>query len=236
MQSHTQVRVRDDEGHTRSRGRALCLEEFERLLLACRTVRPKDYEQWQRLLRGLWVAGLRLGEALILSWDEGAGFRLVLGETPIFDIKAAYQKSRRDQRASMTPEAAAFFAETPAENRQGLVLAPISPKTGKPYSSANVAKYLAKIGKKAGITTDAELGKAATAHDLRKSLGTRLAPKLPNRAALQEIMRHASYATTDAFYVGKDAERTYGYLKEMLGGVGLIQPEQPAESQEPQVQ
>jgi hypothetical protein len=34
--------------------------------------RKREPDKWKRLLRGLWLSGLRLSEALALSWDEEA--------------------------------------------------------------------------------------------------------------------------------------------------------------------
>ena len=44
---------------------------FVEITHACRKCRPNDFETWFRFIEGIWLCGLRIGEALTLSWDEG---------------------------------------------------------------------------------------------------------------------------------------------------------------------
>ncbi|HEY1064755.1 MAG TPA: phage integrase SAM-like domain-containing protein, partial [Pirellulales bacterium] len=54
------------------RGKALSQDEFARMLAAVpRVVPAADVDEWKRLLEGMWLSGLRISEALELSWDEG---------------------------------------------------------------------------------------------------------------------------------------------------------------------
>jgi integrase len=199
---------------TRSRGRGLNLEEFERLLQAAKDMRPNDYPQWERFLKAIWHSGLRLGEALQLSWDEDSGFRLDLSQRiGRFQIQSASQKSRRTQEAPITPTFEAWMRETPVAERKGLVLPLVNPD-GKPYSRQNVAKFIAAFGKKACILVDRELNKTATCHDLRKSFGSRLAPQLPSMEVLASLLRHASTQTTEQYYRHRSVERTANLLQQ----------------------
>ena len=34
-------------------------------------IRPNDAAAWQRLLTGFWLSGLRLEEAITLTWHDG---------------------------------------------------------------------------------------------------------------------------------------------------------------------
>ena len=61
------------------------------------------------------------------------------------------------------------------------------------------------IGKKAGVVVDKEAGKYATAHDLRRSFGTRWASKV-KAATLQLLMRHEDIQTTMRYYVGLEVD------------------------------
>jgi len=47
-------------------------------------------------------------------------------------------------------------------------------------------------------------GKFATAHDFRRSFGTRWAKRVTS-AVLKRLMRHSSIATTEGYYVNLDA-------------------------------
>ena len=89
------------------KGRAIAGEEFERMLSAVPKIRPEDPETWSRLLNGLWLSGLRISEAFVLSWDDGP-FRIELGgRHPAFHIQGTAQKSGRTEICPMTPD----FAE-----------------------------------------------------------------------------------------------------------------------------
>lgn len=80
------------------RGRPIVAEEFERMIATVPKVRKRDPGNWQRFLTGLWLSGLRLGEALALSWDEDAPFAMDLsGKHPRFRIWAEAEKGHRDR-------------------------------------------------------------------------------------------------------------------------------------------
>ena len=48
------------------KGRPITLEEFERMLSVCK------HDSIKHFMRGLWLSDLRLGEALVLTWDQCA--------------------------------------------------------------------------------------------------------------------------------------------------------------------
>src|SRR5262245_6112582 len=59
------------DGATGSKGRPITLEEFERLLSKIGTERPAEEKPaWERFLWGMWWSGLRLEEAMSLTWDD----------------------------------------------------------------------------------------------------------------------------------------------------------------------
>jgi integrase len=183
-----------------SRGRGLSTEEFERLLTACEKIRPQDALQWQRYITGLWLSGLRRGESIILSWDDDSPFAVDLsGRHPRFRIYGKAQKSRKDETLPLMPDFAQWLLDTfPESERQGKVFK----LDVKPH---RVGEILSKIGKKAGVVVNKADGKFATAHDLRRSFGTRWAKKVMP-AVLQRLMRHANITTTMKYYVTLDAD------------------------------
>ena len=63
---------------------------------------------------------------------------------------------------------------------------------------------ISRIGKKAGVVVNKADGKFASAHDLRRSFGTRWAKRVMP-AVLKRLMRHAAIQTTMSFYVDLDA-------------------------------
>ncbi len=193
------------KGQALMRGRPITAEEFDRLLAAVPKVRPHDAPAWIRLLRALWLSGLRLSEALVLSWDSDAPFAVDLsGRRPALRIFAEAQKARRDEVLPMTPDFAHFLAETPEAERHDRVFTVSRTCDGHPMSVGKVGEILSAIGKKAGVVVNKTDGKFASAHDLRRAFGTRWARRVMP-AVLKRLMRHSSIATTMGYYVDLDA-------------------------------
>jgi integrase len=196
------------KGRTMMRGRAVAEEEFERMLMAADKCRHKsgDVAEWKRFLHGLWLSGLRLGEAISLSWDDSASFFVDLsGKRPRFRIYAEGQKARRDEYLPMTPDFARLLLETPVDRRQGRVFALNNYWNGKPMAAKSICKAIGKIGKRAGVITKQDPLEYATAHDLRRSFGKRWSLRV-KPVLLQQLMRHRNLDTTTKYYVDHDAD------------------------------
>ncbi|MCY2962670.1 MAG: site-specific integrase, partial [Planctomycetota bacterium] len=209
------------------KGRPITTEEYERMLTAVPSVVGTDHaEAWQHLLQGLWVTGLRLGEALNLDWQNDSRLAVELnGEFPYFRIQARAEKGRRFRLLPMVPEAGAFFHTTPVAERRGPVFQPINPKDGGRPSLNWASKIITRIGAAARVavtepkprktSTGRRTGnnrlepthapKWASAHDFRRAFGFRLSNRV-RAPLLQQLMRHQSVTTTLQFYVGSDAE------------------------------
>jgi integrase len=182
------------------RSRAISQEEFEAMLAKVTAVVGKAHAAgWKRFMRGLWLSGLRISEALRLSWDSPP-LRVVMGERPKIIIFGEGQKSREDEVLPVTPDFAELLAETPARNRSGLVF-PLSLERWK-VTRENACRTIGAIGEAAGIKVDAE-GKHATAHDFRRSFGHRWALRV-RPVILQRLMRHKTLQTTMRYYVEID--------------------------------
>ena len=77
---------------------------------------------WQHLLTGLWLSGLRLGEALDLYWDDETKWTVDLsGRRPMFRVRAELEKGNQDRWLPMTPDFAEFLESTPEAARTGPV-------------------------------------------------------------------------------------------------------------------
>jgi integrase len=102
---------------------------------------------------------------------------------------------------------------------------------GKPLSTKRASRYIAAIGERARVVTDPnslrervdkETGAVtmvpgtATAHDLRRSFGTRWSQKVMPRVLMQ-LMRHTSITTTMKYYVENNADSV---AEELWGLVG----------------
>jgi len=194
---------------TDTTGRAVTQEEFDRILEAVpKVVEVEFVDSWRYLITGLWWSGLRLDEAMKLSWDDDR-FIMVdfAGKRPMFQIKARGQKNRKETLTPMAPEFAKFLeAET---DRTGYVFNPAMGQ-GRPRTDT-ASKVISKIGEKAlvkvGEYERSEKTKHAGSHDLRRSFGFRWSIRvLPPR--LKELMRHSSIDTTMRYYVGQNAQET----------------------------
>ena len=228
------------------RGRPITLEEFERMLEATPKVRKLEPEKWQRLLRGLWLSGLRLGEALQLSWDDDAAITVRLsGKYPRLRLLAEGHKAHRDQLLPITPDFAEFLLETPESQRRGLVFGIHSGTTPRPLSTQRAGRYISAIGEKAGVVTNPDslrqrvdkatgeirsVAGCATAHDLRRSFGTRWSQRVMPRVLMQ-LMRHTSIETTMKYYVETDADNVAAELWELQGNTLGNTPAKNAESE-----
>jgi len=193
------------KGQTLMRGRPITAEEFDRMLAVVPKVRPDDSAAWTRYLTGLWLSGLRLEESLALSWDQDEPFAVDLSSRrPAFRIYAESQKARRDEILPMTPDFAQWLLQTPEAERSGRVFNLIGLQTRGPITPKRISRIVSKIGKKATVVVNKAAGKFASAHDLRRSFGTRWASRV-KPAVLQRLMRHANIATTMAYYVALDS-------------------------------
>lgn len=213
------------------KGRPITAEEFDRLLKETKAIVGENHAKpWRRFLRGLWLSGLRLGEAMQLYWDRDDRLRIDLtGKRPMLRIPAELEKGNEDRLLPISPEFAEFLLAVPAERRRGRVfrLATLRIHDARP-SVEWASRIIARIGKAAKIkvNTNVKNGKVkfASAHDLRRSFGERWARRVMPQV-LKELMRHKSIDTTMKFYVGQNAEKTadalwlaYAQLREADSG------------------
>ena len=77
-------------------------------------------------------------------------------------------------------------------------------RKGRPKTKA-VARAISAIGEAAQIVVN-EGGKFASGHDLRRSYGQRMADNGVSPRDLQKLMRHASFTTTEAYYLNDQVE------------------------------
>ena len=187
------------------RGRPLTSAEFAGLLEMTSETRKHDSDVWKYYLNGLWLSGLRLTESLILSWDEESPFAVDLsGRRPRFRIYGEAEKGGKDRYLPLTPDFAELLMQTPPKSQFGFVF-PLTGDRRRQYGSATVGRIVSAIGEKAGVVVNAGKEKFASAHDLRRSFGTRWASKV-KPATLQLLMRHESIETTMKYYVDQDSD------------------------------
>lgn len=218
------------KGGKHMKGRPITLEEFERMIAAIPETFP-TYKNPVRikgkvvvavstlshhLLWGLWHSGLRLGEALSLTWDQWEdGIRIDFeGDELVLLIDGDDQKNGEMQVYPVVDEFAEYLLKTPEAERRGWVFAP--QRCGAPSRCVDtVSNWLVEVGVKAGVKVDERNGKPvyASAHDLRRSFGYRWSWIVPSQI-LKELMRHDSITTTEKFYLGRNARDTIRALRQ----------------------
>jgi integrase len=211
------------EGIT-SRGRPLTEDEFAKMLATVPQVIPPEFvADWQWSIECLWNSGLRLGEACELYWDRTDKLWIDFGgEYPTLRIPAALDKSRLNRVLPMAPEFAKQLEAVPKRDRVGPILRfTYRDRNGTirnhVKNSPKIGKKISTIGRRANILVNPELGKYASAHDLRRSFGERWAKRvLPQ--VLMELMRHTNIETTMRYYVGQNAQRTNAIIWEAWHG------------------
>lgn len=211
-----------------SKGRPITDTEFAAMLAQIPDVTGNDPNvtaSWEHLLWGLWLSGLRLSEALELSWDDPHKIRVDLTtyRHPMLVLPGASQKNRTDQIVPITPDFADWLIGQPV--RAGDVFSPLARSLDR-IDMEWASRIISRCGKMAQIVTkkESEKEKYASAHDLRRSFGDRWSRKvLP--ALLQLLMRHSDIKTTMSFYLGRNAETSADQLyatvaaDNQLGGV-----------------
>lgn len=155
-----------------SKGRALSLEEFERMLAKAG---PLDF-----YLRGLWASGLRLAESLQLRWDDASGALVAdfSGRRPMLRIPAESEKGNCHRLLPMAPEFAELLESVPEEERRGYAF---RFPADCPRTVPAVCQRVVSIGKAAGVVIKPRnkvdengkpINQCASAHDLRRSFGS----------------------------------------------------------------
>ncbi len=238
-------------GSRHMKGRPLTGEEFDRMLEAVRKTLPvfkdptpqqtesvnQSVESIQHIMRGLWLSGLRLGEALRLTWqqwDDGIRVNVDADGDICLMIDGEDQKNRRSLIYPVVDDFADFLLQTPLELREGYVFNPCR-TTGKICRRPDtVSGWISDVGKAAGVKVNSVNGvdKYASAHDLRRAFGTRWAKIVPPMI-LRELMRHGDIQTTMRFYVEIEAKATIEEVRRHLRKFGQKVTDEVTEAEEP---
>ena len=93
-------------------------------------------------------------------------------------IYAEAEKGHQDRILPITPDFVEFLQKTPLADRHGTLFPIVAGPTGVPMTAARVGRVISDIGKRAKIVVNKAEGKFASAHDLRRSFGTRWAKRV----------------------------------------------------------
>ena len=206
------------------RGRPLNEIEVETFMEAIKGVCKYDVDGWTMVVNGLITTGLRLDELFSMSWDQPGTIRpkQTKSGNVVLEIPGSRQKNKKTETIPTIPAFALLLAKIPVEKREGRVFQPVN-RFGKVSSPKQAGRVLSDVGKAAGIVINDE-GKHASAHDLRRTFGGRLAAAGVPAADLKKIMRHSSVTTTMKYYVNSDAEEAAQRIAERLQGTVMGTP------------
>ena len=195
------------------KGRPITDEEFQRMLdVTENVVGVESTQSWRFLLNGLWWSGLRVGEAISMTWHPSDTLFLDFdtGRFPMFQISGRAEKGGRDRLLPMAPEFAKFVE--PFKRKEGYVFCPGRVQNGRKKNYQRNVEWISvvgsRIGKHANVVVSERKSKIkfASCHDLRRSFGERWSKKVMPQT-LMKLMRHESIDTTLRFYLGNDAEK-----------------------------
>ncbi|QDT14602.1 tyrosine-type recombinase/integrase [Alienimonas californiensis] len=202
-----------------AKGRPITDAEFAKVLAAVPDVVGESRAaSWRHLLRGLWLSGLRMGEATALTWDDLDGPHVRLGGPfPAFLIPGRMQKGGKDTVTPIVPDFLAFLQGTPEADRRGFVFNP-APVQGTDRLSADwTSRTVAAIGTASGVKVKGD--EPARAHDLRRSFCFRWSQRvLPQQ--LRVLARHTAVQTTLTYYAEADAGMTAEAVAAAVRGLG----------------
>ena len=194
-------KVRLPKSPTKMKGNAFYGEQLDRILSAVEKKRSPDHHvQWKWSINALWFSGLRISEAYRITWNPSEFWIDMKGKHPCYMILGD-QKNKEHIRLPIVPDFVEMLQQVPKRKRNGNVFS-FPGRTG-PLSFGGVKKAIRKLGSEAGIKTAGK--KTATAHDFRRSFGSRWALKVMPQV-LQKLMRHANISTTMTFYAHLDAD------------------------------
>lgn len=205
--------------HSPHKGRPLTPREFGRMLKAVPKAVQEGVRNWRLFLIGMWLIGLRLDEAMKLSWWHGDHIYITReGSDRIYlRIHSEDEKGASDRTYPITPDAERFLLRL--EPKEGLVF-PLPKIRGEgTVSNMNyVSRIVSDIGLHSGVVVNEKTGKYASAHDLRRSFGERWAWKPGvTPQILMALMRHSSIDTTLRYYALKNAQAVSNALRDIAG-------------------
>jgi integrase len=194
------------------KGRPVTEAELSNMIEALpQLVKQNELAEWEFLIRGVSLSGLRLNEAINLYWDRLDKLRVELnGETSRLYIPGELQKNGKDQITPLTPDFVKHLLQVPEHERNGQVFKlQLFQRIRRKDWLTKLSKMGTLLGKiaKIVVSVDTRTGKTkfASFHDLRRTFAERWS-KLLLPQELQQLMRHESFTTTLQYYIGNNAD------------------------------
>ena len=210
-----------------SKGRPLANREFDDMLKKCVDVVGQEKAgSWRFLLEGLVWSGLRLQQALDLSWEIEAPLHVEALDSPHprLHIAASGHKGGREQQLPILPPLASLLRQVPNQQRTAFVFNPKSKQGGTVRNVSGASALICEIGEAAGIVTGERLqrekgkvtGKVpryAGAHDLKRTFVERLLAKGFHPAKIAQLAQHRTFDVTQHHYAGHDVRQLSEYAQ-----------------------
>ena len=169
------------------RPQPVAAEAFERLY-----AKAEDLETRVFLLCG-WLAGLRLGEALRLEWEQSH-------EAPWLDLAreriwlpGGFVQAVEDQWLPLDPQLREALLALPRHGAR--VFRFLGPRFGRPLSDRSVGLRITALARAAGVRM--------TMKTLRQGFGCRYAAEV-SAHVLQRLLRHSTIKVTMDYYANID--------------------------------
>jgi integrase len=185
-------------------------ESFERLAAKA----PDD--QTQAYILCGWLAGLRLGEAFAMEWEQTDAAPWLDMDRDRIVLPAEQVKGAEDQWVPLDPILREALLALP---RQGRKVFHFVTKSGRVVSLAAVRDRIIRLARKAGVKL--------TMKSLRRGFGCRYAGKVPAQV-LQKLMRHSDIKITMNYYANVDD----AVMAAVLGTRNSLRNSQPAAADE----
>lgn len=243
-----------DATESHAKGRALSMEEIERMIHAIEknpVIRPELKPANQRVrkadesatsviraIQAMRLLGLRLDDCHMLNWEPVVGAHYpsnIHSHSPML-VFASAQKSGREEKVPLSPMAAEWFRSIA---RQSGWVCRLTGQQGEHQTTNRLGRIIANAGRAAGVIVKPNGGrngqpKYGSAHDLRRTFARFMLNHLPVRD-VQKLTRHASFETLLRYYSDpSDGELSAklktifrdsgGYLVDDKNGVSLETP------------
>jgi len=166
LESKPRVTLLKEDRKNSAKGRPVTADEVEQMVAAAHHICQYNPEEYELLIRGIYYSGLRLDEAMHLTFDDPSQIYLKSTDGSLVIVfPAEMQKNKTEEETATIPD---FRQLVKSMTRTtGFVFRPSKQdgRRGRPTTQV-VGRRLTDIGRAAGITVNQQGGYAG-AHSLR---------------------------------------------------------------------
>ena len=188
--------------------RSFTTEEYERMLSAAKKAVPsEDLKDWQFLMNAMWLSGIRLSEAMQLTWSRTGVVAIIERRPGIFclSFKPEGQKNNKRQIIPCIPEMSDLLNSVPKSERTGFAINVLQDEQPGPRK-VKVREVIKSISKAASVSLTPGVEDWAKPHDYRRSFVTKQVLDGVSPFLLQKVARHENIQTTLKYYLHLDLD------------------------------